>query len=151
MVNTINFYKGLSPLLDSFTFPNGDHQELLALQGTIPISFRGSTYHIPICIWLKKDYPYSPPMCYVKPTPTMTIKTSKVVDSEGKIYLPYLSNWQADTYDILGVIQVMIIIFGEAPPVYQKPKNPPVESSVNPYATPNPGNLLIIAVFVKII
>jgi len=61
----------------------------------------------------------------VKPTQDMTIKVSKHVDQSGRIFLSYLSDWKANTSDLLGVIQVMIIVFGETPPVYSKPKNAP--------------------------
>lgn len=108
-----------------YTFTHGVIQELLALTGTIPVRYRGNTYNIPIAIYLPKDYPTTPPICYVKPTPEMIIKQSKHVDGSGRIYLPYLSDWKENISDLLGVIQVMICIFGESPPVYQKPKQAP--------------------------
>lgn len=52
----------------------------------------------------------------------MTIKVSEHVDQYGRVYLPYLSDWTAERCDILGVLQVMIILFGESPPLYSKPK-----------------------------
>ena len=54
----------------------------------------GSTYNIPICLWLMDTHPYNPPMVYVKPTQTMQIKQGKHVDANGKIYLPYLHEWK---------------------------------------------------------
>lgn len=53
----------------------------------------GSTYNIPICIWLLDNHPLSSPMVYVKPTPDMLIKASRHVDQNGKVYLPYLHEW----------------------------------------------------------
>ncbi|XP_015790509.1 tumor susceptibility gene 101 protein [Tetranychus urticae] len=138
IVNVFSFYHGLQPKLEKYTFPGGKDQELVTLNGTIPISFKGSTYHIPVCIFVQKDHPYSPPMCYVRPTPEMAIKASKYVDNEGKIYLPYLSDWKAESSDILGAIQVMIIIFGETPPVYQKPKTSPLEQQQSYNKPPYP-------------
>lgn len=55
--------------------------------------FEGTTYHIPICIWLMDTHPNNAPICYVKPTLDMRIKMSMYVDHNGKIYLPYLHNW----------------------------------------------------------
>lgn len=81
-----------------------------------------NTYHIPICIWLMDTHPYNAPICYVKPTPDMHIKVSMYVDHNGKIYLPYLHDWLPNSSDLLGLIQVMIVTFGEHPPVYSKPK-----------------------------
>lgn len=144
--NTIRFYKGLQAKLEKFTFPNGKEQEMVALDGTIPVTFRSHTYNIPVCIFLNKDYPYTPPMCYVRPTSSMLIKVSNYVSSEGKVSLPYLKDWASGSSDLLGVIQVMICIFGETPPVYQKPKVdtnvvalPPQSPFNPPYPTQNYG------------
>lgn len=54
----------------------------------------GNVYNIPICLWLLDTYPYNPPICFVKPTSAMMIKTGKHVDANGKIYLPYLHEWK---------------------------------------------------------
>lgn len=67
-------------------------------------------------------HPYNAPICYVKPTPDMHIKVSMYVDHNGKIYLPYLHDWLPNSSELLGLIQVMIVTFGEHPPVYSKPK-----------------------------
>lgn len=67
-------------------------------------------------------HPYNAPICYVKPTPDMHIKVSMYVDHNGKIYLPYLHDWLPNTSELLSLIQVMIVTFGEHPPVYSKPK-----------------------------
>lgn len=52
-----------------------------------------NTYHIPICIWLMDTHPYNAPLAYVTPTSDMQIKVSMFVDHNGKIYLPYLHEW----------------------------------------------------------
>lgn len=70
-------------------------------------------------------HPYNAPICYVKPTADMHIKVSMYVDQNGKIYLPYLHDWLPNSSDLLGLIQVMIVTFGEHPPVYSKPKEAP--------------------------
>ena len=67
-------------------------------------------------------HPYNAPICYVAPTADMHIKVSMYVDHNGKVYLPYLHEWQPASSDLLGLIQVMIVTFGEHPPVYSKPK-----------------------------
>lgn len=59
----------------------------------ICIIFVGSVYNIPICIWLMDTHPDVPPICYVKPTADMHVKISMYVDHSGKIYLPYLHDW----------------------------------------------------------
>lgn len=90
-----------------------------------------NTYYIPICIWLMDTHPQNAPMCFVKPTPTMQIKVSMYVDHNGKVYLPYLHDWQPHSSDLLSLIQVMIVTFGDHPPVYSKPK----EQIAAPYPT----------------
>lgn len=74
-------------------FNDGSTKMLLNLHGTIPVKYKGNTYNIPICIWLMDTHPKNAPICYVKPTPEMRIKVSAYVDFNGKIYLPYLHDW----------------------------------------------------------
>ena len=93
-VNVITLYKDLKPVLDSYVFNDGNSRELMNLTGTIPVPYRNSTYSIPICLWLLDTNPYNPPICFIKPTSSMTIKTGKHVDANGKIYLPYLHEWK---------------------------------------------------------
>uniref|UniRef100_A0A286X7I2 Tumor susceptibility 101 n=2 Tax=Hystricomorpha TaxID=33550 RepID=A0A286X7I2_CAVPO len=107
------------------------------LTGTIPVPYRGNTYNIPICLWLLDTYPYNPPICFVKPTSSMTIKTGKHVDANGKIYLPYLHEWKHPQSDLLGLIQVMIVVFGDEPPVFSRPT---VSASYPPYQATGPPN-----------
>lgn len=42
---------------------------------------------------LMDTHPYNAPLAYVKPTSDMQIKVSMYVDYNGKIYLPYLHDW----------------------------------------------------------
>ena len=53
----------------------------------------GVTYNIPVCVWLQENHPYVPPLVYVKPTSSMAIKASRHVDTNGKVYHPFLSDW----------------------------------------------------------
>ena len=39
------------------------------------------------------QHPLAAPLVFVKPTADMQIKSSKHVDYNGKVYLPYLSDW----------------------------------------------------------
>nr|KAF6378870.1 hypothetical protein mMyoMyo1_009760 [Myotis myotis] len=123
-INVITLYKDLKPVLDSYVFNDGSSRELMNLTGTVPVLYRGNTYNIPICLWLLDTYPYNPPICFVKPTSSMTIKTGKHVDANGKIYLPYLHEWKHPQSDLLGLIQVMIVVFGGEPPVFSRPTIP---------------------------
>lgn len=140
-LNALKFYKNLSPRLEMFVFNDGTRKDLVCLNGTIPVSYKGVTYNIPICVWLLDTHPFHSPMCFVKPTADMEIKISRHVDSSGRIYLPYLHEWNPNSSDLLGLIQVMIIVFGETPPVYSRPKSEPENITTfptNPFSPPRP-------------
>ncbi|KAL7733232.1 hypothetical protein ACLKA6_004738 [Drosophila palustris] len=139
VVDVLTTYRSLTYDLQKFVFNDGSSKDLFTLQGTIPVVYKNNTYYIPICIWLMDTHPQNAPMCFVKPTPTMQIKVSMYVDHNGKVYLPYLHDWQPHRSDLLSLIQVMIVTFGDHPPVYSKPK----EQVAAPYPTnsymPQPG------------
>ncbi|NXW63466.1 TS101 protein, partial [Eurystomus gularis] len=135
--SVITQYKDLKPVMDSYVFNDGSSRELMSLSGTIPVPYRGNTYNIPICLWLLDSYPFNPPICFVKPTSSMTIKTGKHVDANGKIYLPYLHEWKYPQSDLLELIQVMIVVFGEEPPVFSRPT---ASSGYPPYQATGPPN-----------
>lgn len=120
ILNATKYFKSLTPKLELYTFPTGVTRELVCLDGTIPVMFKDASYNIPICIFISDSHPFDAPICYVRPTRDMTIKTSRHVDGSGRVYLPYLSEWNRNTSDILSTIQVMQIVFGQNCPVYQK-------------------------------
>lgn len=120
--NALQHYRNLSPMSSQFVFNDGTKKELFCLDGTIPVSYKGNVYNIPVCVWLLDTHPYNSPMCYVKPTAYMQIKVSRHVDQTGRVFLPYLHEWNPNSSDLLGLIQVMIIVFGETPPVFSKPQ-----------------------------
>ncbi|CAD7003491.1 tumor susceptibility gene 101 protein isoform X2 [Ceratitis capitata] len=124
VIDVVSTYRSLGYSLQKFVFNDGTTKELFNLAGTIPVVYKNNTYYIPICIWLMDTHPHNAPMCFVKPTPTMHIKVSMYVDHNGKIYLPYLHDWQPHTSDLLSLIQVMILTFGDHPPVFSKPRDP---------------------------
>lgn len=138
VMTALHNYRGLSPKLDKFVFNDGSDRELLNLDGTIPVRYKGAVYNIPVCIWLLDNHPLSSPMVYVKPTPDMLIKASRHVDQNGKVYLPYLHEWNPNSSDLPGLIQIMIMTFSEMPPVYSKPKNAQTGTGT-PYPTPYPS------------
>ncbi|KAK8752863.1 hypothetical protein OTU49_007993 [Cherax quadricarinatus] len=139
VMTALHNYRGLSPRLDKFVFRSGTSRYLLCLEGTIPVTYKGAVYNIPICIWLLDNHPLSSPMVYVKPTPDMLIKASRHVDQNGKVYLPYLHEWNLNSSDLPGLIQIMIITFSDMPPVYSKPKSA-LPTAGSPYPTPYPTN-----------
>uniref|UniRef100_A0A3B4DIY6 UEV domain-containing protein n=1 Tax=Pygocentrus nattereri TaxID=42514 RepID=A0A3B4DIY6_PYGNA len=137
IVNVTTSYKDLKPVMDSYVFNDGSSRELMSLSGTVPVNYRGNIYNIPICLWLLDTYPYNPPICFVKPTSTMMIKIGKHVDANGKVYLPYLHEWKHPQSDLFGLIQVMIVVFGEEPPVFSRPTTQTPYQSYQPAGPPD--------------
>lgn len=123
VISVIQVYRSLTYRLEGFVFNNGVRKDLLNLEGTIPVNFKGAYYNIPVCIWLMDKHPQAAPLCFVKPTADMSIKVSKYVDHNGKVYLPYLHEWDQRTSTLQQLIQCMIAAFGELPPVFSKPRN----------------------------
>ncbi|XP_047535984.1 tumor susceptibility gene 101 protein [Vanessa atalanta] len=123
VVSLIQVYRSLTYRLEGFVFNNGVRKELLNLEGTIPVNYKGAFYNIPVCIWLMDTHPKNAPLCFVKPTADMSIKISKYIDSNGKVYLPYLHEWNSNGSTLLMLVQCMISAFGEIPPVFSKPRN----------------------------
>lgn len=68
----------------------------------------GTMYNIPICIFLQEAYPFIPPMVYVRPTNVMAIKVSKHVDNAGRVFLPYLSEWNHVSFIATSLYQLLI-------------------------------------------
>nr|XP_033783744.1 tumor susceptibility gene 101 protein [Geotrypetes seraphini] len=144
ITSVITTYKDLKPVMDGYVFNDGTSRELMSLTGTIPVTYKCNTYNIPICLWLLDTHPFNPPICFVKPTSSMTIKTGKHVDANGKVYLPYLHEWKHPQSDLLGLIQVMIVVFGDEPPVFARPSvpapyPPPYQATGPPNASYMPG------------
>lgn len=123
--------KDLRPEIQNYTYSSGVQKELFALDGTIPITFQGVKYNIPLCVLLQEDHPLVPPLVYVRPTNSMMINPSQHVDTEGRVYHPYLNQWDPvkESSDITSLLQIMCSIFSEASPVYSK--QPPRQDSSN--------------------
>ena len=47
------------------------------------------------------------PYVFVQPTSTMSIKQGRHVDANGKVYLPYLSEWKKGRHDLKGLIEIL--------------------------------------------
>lgn len=123
VINLIQVYRSLTYRVEAFVFNNGVQKDLLNLEGTIPVNYKGSYYNIPVCIWLMDTHPQNAPLCFVKPTPDMSIKVSRYVDNSGKVYLPYLHEWKPNASTLQALVQCMITAFSELPPVFSKPRN----------------------------
>ena len=120
LLTALSNYKGLQPKVDNFVFDSGSEETLIGLQGTIPILYRNNTYNIPVCFWLQTDHPSAAPIGFVQPTHDMQIKASQAVDYNGRIIVPYLSEWKYPESSLHDFMQICILVFGQSPPVFSK-------------------------------
>ncbi|KAG9031409.1 hypothetical protein FRB95_002773 [Tulasnella sp. JGI-2019a] len=135
-------YTTLRPKTDVHTFDDGREQLLLCIHGLIPITFRQSTYNIPVMLWLTLNYPRDPPITYVVPTSDMLVRPSQDVEISGKCQMAYLKDWErkSEGCTIKALVESMQEIFSRSPPLYAKPKNPPLAAqSTPPRPTPVPA------------
>ncbi|XP_041351921.1 tumor susceptibility gene 101 protein-like isoform X2 [Gigantopelta aegis] len=133
VLNVLSRYADLRPQSSPFVFNDGTEKQLLNLEGTIPVPYKGNNYNIPVCIWILDTHPYNPPMAYVRPTPVMQIKPNRYVDANGKVDLPYLREWKHGSSDLFTMIQILTVNFSDECPVFSRmaPPRPPV-----PYPAP---------------
>ncbi|XP_041852149.1 tumor susceptibility gene 101 protein isoform X2 [Melanotaenia boesemani] len=117
----ITYFKNLVPVMDKYVYNDGTAKNLMSLTGTIPVMVSDKTYNIPICLWFEEEYPQAAPICFVQPTREMMILKGKHVSNSGKIRLPYLEDWKNGECDLVSLLQVMVAMFGEFPPVCMRP------------------------------
>ncbi|KAK9952563.1 hypothetical protein ABG768_018395 [Culter alburnus] len=113
----LSHHQYLEPVLERFVFNDGTAKTLISLTGTVEMFYKGKRYNIPVSLWLKESYPHTAPICYLKPTCEMVVVTSRHVSSNGEILLPYLDEWKHKQCDLHSLIQVMMTVFSEVPPL----------------------------------
>ncbi|NP_001032656.1 uncharacterized protein LOC641569 [Danio rerio] len=113
----LSHYQHLEPVLEKFVFNDGTAKNLINLTGTIQVFYERKQYNIPVTLWLRESYPRTAPICYLKPTCEMVVVTSKYVNSNGEIMMPYLDEWKHTKCDLHSLIQVMMATFSEVPPL----------------------------------
>ena len=67
----LHHYRGLQPKQQKYVFNDGRSRDLICLEGTIPVPYRGSSYNIPLAIFVLDTHPTHAPICYVRPTSEM--------------------------------------------------------------------------------
>ena len=117
---------------------NGDTHTVLVLQGTVAIHFRGQTYQLLMDIYLVPAYPRQPPVCYVRLAPNMYLKENhKHVGKDGKVYLPYLHEWNSSTHNLVEMTVAISSVFSNDPPVFSRPS-----AAATPSVSPPPPSAL---------
>lgn len=118
--STLSYFKELNLLVDKYIYPNGQAKDLVTLNGTIPVTYKNSRYNIPVQLFLSDAHPYTPPLCYVRPTPEMSVNVSDHVDANGRINLPCLREWNYPSSDVYMLLSLMAMKFSEQSPVFAK-------------------------------
>jgi ESCRT-I complex subunit TSG101 len=134
-------YPSLEPKTATFTHNDGRSVNLLQADGTVPMSFQGLTYNIPVIIWLMESYPRHPPCVYVNPTRDMVIKRPHAhVNPSGLVSVPYLQNWIYPSSNLVELARDLSLYFGRDPPLYsQRRSNPNPNPNPSPSPSPSPS------------
>lgn len=108
---------------------------VLLLRGTLPMTYRGVTYNLPIDMYLPPPYPLRPPTVFIRPVASMAIKENhRHVGLDGRVYLPYLHEWRPGTHDLRELAVWMSSLFGSEPPCYAKPAGAASSTATNGHA-----------------
>ncbi|KAL2093522.1 hypothetical protein ACEWY4_010834 [Coilia grayii] len=107
----------------SFTSTDKTQKDLLKLIGNIPVKYQGRTYNLPILMWLLESFPFTPPVCLLRPTANMVVREGRHVDARGRIHLPLLHNWDHPRTSVNGLLAEMIAKFEEEPPLSTRPSD----------------------------
>ncbi|XP_067090425.1 ubiquitin-conjugating enzyme E2 variant 3 [Osmerus mordax] len=111
----------INPVTGTYTFSDGTQKDLLKLIGTVPVKYEGRSYNLPIQLWLMDSFPFTPPICLMRPTSSMVIREGKHVDAQGRIHLPGLHNWDHPRSSVVGLLAEMTSKFEDEPPLATKP------------------------------
>ena len=122
VARTLSQYPSISPRTEVYTYENGTSALLLTLSGTLPVSFRGTEYRFPIKLWIPQAYPQEAPIAYVNPGRDMLVRPGQHVGVDGRIYHPYLRDWNGiwDRASIAEFLANLQQVFAKEPPVISK-------------------------------
>lgn len=108
---------GIAPLVEN----NGEVAHCMVLQGTIAMHFRGQTYQLLVDLYLPPGYPHRPPVSFVRLTENMYLKENHMhVGPDGKVYLPYLHEWNLRSHNLVELVVAMSSVFSGDPPVFTR-------------------------------
>ncbi|XP_044460568.1 protein ELC-like [Mangifera indica] len=139
LLTLISTYPSLQPKTATFTHNDGRSVNLLQADGTIPMSFQGVTYNIPLIIWLMESYPRHPPCVYVNPTRDMVIKRPHPhVTPSGLVSVPYLQNWVYPSSNLVDLVRELSAYFSREPPLYSQRRPSASNPNPNPSSNSNP-------------
>jgi ubiquitin-protein ligase len=111
----------LQPIASEMVENNGNVAIALVLQGTFQIHFRGNEYQLLTDIYLPAGYPVRPPVAFIRLAEHMYLKENhRHVGADGKVYLPYLHEWNQSSHNLVELVVAMASVFSDDPPVFTK-------------------------------
>ncbi|TKA35587.1 hypothetical protein B0A54_13174 [Friedmanniomyces endolithicus] len=115
-------YPSISPRTEVYAYENGRSALLLTLSGTLPVDFRGTVYRFPVKLWVPQSYPQEPPIVYITPGRDMLVRPGQHVAVDGRVYHPYLRDWQQawDRASMAQLLDFLQQVFAKEPPVISK-------------------------------
>mmetsp|Transcript_8678 Transcript_8678/g.15911 ORF Transcript_8678/g.15911 Transcript_8678/m.15911 type:complete len:425 (-) Transcript_8678:262-1536(-) len=139
-----NKYAALVPKASTHIHNDGTESFLLMLEGTIPITYKGATYNIPIEVIVSAAYPSTAPLCFVRPVKGMEVKRDhRHVAMDGSVHLPYLTSWRGEN-TLVTLADNMASAFSLQPPVFatrpdsQRPQRPQQQQQQQQVQQPTP-------------
>lgn len=141
VAQTLSYNPNFALRTDVYTYENGQSSLLLNLRGTLPVSFRGTTYAFPISVWVPQEYPNVGPIGFVTPTKDMAVRPGQYVSGEGRIYHPYLAGWRDDRSNLNEFFSILQNIFAQEPPVIAKQNSASQQDGAPPPIPPLPPEL----------
>ena len=98
----LHHYRGLQPRQQKYVFNDGRSRDLICLEGTIPVPYKGQSYNIPVSIFVLDTHPTHAPICYVRPTSEMR-----------KHYFPFMFfyiQWKKLIFDLSLIINCYFLL-----------------------------------------
>ncbi|KAK8214707.1 Suppressor protein stp22 of temperature-sensitive alpha-factor receptor and arginine permease [Zalaria obscura] len=142
VASALSRYPSLVPRTDVYTYENGHSDLLLALNGNLPVTFRGNIYRFPIELWIPKGSPAEAPFVFVRAEgkADIAIRPGQHVGVDGRVYHPYLRDWgRNEPSNIVDLLRILQDIFAKEPPVVakqQQQKHQPQTQSPRPPPPP---------------
>ena len=118
-------------------------EDALCISGSLSIRNVMTRYKIPISVWLRNQYPLTPPFLTLAhpwlPQNVIIVKTHSHVDERGVIFLPYVHMWNSKTSNITDVLGEIVRIFDGNLPIKFVPHQAP--PPMPPAASKSPNGL----------
>ncbi|XP_010279323.1 PREDICTED: protein ELC-like [Nelumbo nucifera] len=117
LLSLLHDFPTLSPSADTFFHDDGNIVYILNASGHLPIS--SATPPVPLTIWLHQDYPFSPPIVFLSPTPTTPLlPLHPFVHPSGLTTSPYLNTWRYPHSNLSDLAHNLVCLFSHHHPFF---------------------------------